>query len=152
MGGRFSRRARGLRRSGRDSTPRSVCRLVQLPSNGGRRSGEGPGGADSRVWYTECICTRSVPDPPVRAGDEKHTSSAARWVWVSMPDTSSEVSLVNQTLYQPQHWMYYITSTRTEGSGDCALDFLLQSPGMWTAVLSVYCLWKLISSLKSAQR
>ena len=26
--------------------------------------------------------TRSVQDPPVRAGDEKHTSSAARWVWV----------------------------------------------------------------------
>ena len=24
----------------------------------------------------------SVPDPPVRTGDEKHTSSAARWVWV----------------------------------------------------------------------
>ena len=28
------------------------------------------------------LTTRSVPDPPVRAGDEKHTSSAARWVWV----------------------------------------------------------------------
>ena len=27
------------------------------------------------------LTTRSVPDPPVRAGDEKHTSSAARWVW-----------------------------------------------------------------------
>ena len=28
------------------------------------------------------LTMRSVPDPPVHAGDEKHTSSAARWVWV----------------------------------------------------------------------
>ena len=28
------------------------------------------------------LTTRSVPDPPVRAGDEKYTSSAARRVWV----------------------------------------------------------------------
>ena len=27
------------------------------------------------------LTTTSLPDPPVRAGDEKHTSSAARWVW-----------------------------------------------------------------------
>ena len=28
------------------------------------------------------LTMRSVPDPPLRVGDEKHTSSAARWVWV----------------------------------------------------------------------
>ena len=40
----------------------------------------GKGGRDSRVGSRPCrtsSCTiRSVPDPPVRAGDEKHTSSA----------------------------------------------------------------------------
>ena len=29
-----------------------------------------------QAHYEEC--------PPVRAGDEKHTSSATRWVWVSL--------------------------------------------------------------------
>ena len=61
------------------------------------KRGGGGGGKDSAtmtliffeiVWMCENrtiqnkLTTRSVPDPPVRAGDEKHTSSAARWVWV----------------------------------------------------------------------
>ena len=40
--------------------------------------------------------TRSVPDPPVRAGDEKNTSSAARWVFrisINISHFQSEFSI-----------------------------------------------------------
>ena len=48
-------------------------------------------------------------------------------------------SLVDQTLYQLQQCMYYITSTQTEGSGDyMCVGLFAAFPGMWT-VRSTEC-------------
>ena len=57
-------------------------------------------------------------------------------------------SLACTTPYRPQHRMYYITGTRTRGSGVHPTPNLFRSQGMWTVILTVYCLW-IVVLLKS---